>query len=91
MKSKVNIVIRSIIQILVLIWTSSFELYLIARVVTTLLEWLITEIYTRKKYKDIISTNPSIFHYYYDIFYYTPNNQQSIVLLSGVHTHEDGY
>ncbi len=56
----IKTLICSIIQIVVLIVTKSFELYLAARVVSTLLEWLMTSIYARKHYGEVIDTNEKI-------------------------------
>lgn len=56
----IKTVTYSVIQIVVLIATQSFELYLIARVISTLLEWLMTNIYARKHYGDVINTKEKI-------------------------------
>ena len=58
--NSICIFLRRIIQLLVLIFFHSFELYLAAKIVAVLLQWALTEIYVRKHYKDIISTKEKV-------------------------------
>lgn len=53
-------VIRMLVEITVLIVFKSFTLYIMARMISSLVQWGITEIYSRKKYDDIISLKASI-------------------------------
>ena len=46
-------IIRYILQIVIVIFTKSFELYLIATIVSVLIEWLLTTLVFNKKYKEI--------------------------------------
>ncbi|MBD5100766.1 MAG: hypothetical protein HDT29_05845 [Clostridiales bacterium] len=48
------------LQIIVLIYTKSFVWFLICRIISMALQWLVTEIVTRIKYKDIIRNKQSI-------------------------------
>ncbi len=48
------------LQILVLIITHSFVAYLICRIVAALVQWIVTEFLTRKKYKNILSVSAKI-------------------------------
>lgn len=47
-------VIQQVLQILVLFIFQSFELYLFCMVISVLIQWILTEIYVRKQYKEII-------------------------------------
>ena len=58
--NSICVFVRRTIQLLVLIFTGSFELYLTAKIVATLLEWALVEIYTRKHYKDVINTKEKV-------------------------------
>lgn len=51
----IGICVQSIIQIVVLIKFQSFELYLVANIVGTLTQWIITSFIVRKRYKSIIT------------------------------------
>lgn len=53
-------IIKNVLQIIVLIYTGSFEFYLLAGVISVLVDWLLTEIYTRKRYNYIISEKEKI-------------------------------
>lgn len=46
--------IQYFLQIVVLIVTKSFELYLLCRIIAVLIQWIITEIISRKKYSFVI-------------------------------------
>ena len=46
-------IIRYILQIIIIIFTKSFELYLIATIVSVLIEWLLTSFVFNKKYKEL--------------------------------------
>ena len=46
-------IIRYILQIVIVIFTKSFELYLIATIISVLIEWLLTTLVFNKKYKEI--------------------------------------
>lgn len=52
--------IRRLIQLFVLIYAHSFELYLVAKIVGTFIHWMLVEIYVRRHYKDIISVKATI-------------------------------
>lgn len=58
--NSICVFVRRTIQLLVLIFTGSFELYLTAKIVATLIEWGLVELYTRKHYKDIINTKEKV-------------------------------
>lgn len=58
--SGIGDIIRYALQIVVLICFQSFELYLVARIVSVLFQWILTEIYTRKHYQSIIFTKERI-------------------------------
>ena len=53
-------IFRRVVQLLILIFFRSFELYLVAKIAASLLQWLLTEIYTRIKYKNLIITKEKI-------------------------------
>ncbi len=46
-------ILRYALQIIIVITTKSFEIYLVATIVSALFEWLLTSIVFNKKYKDI--------------------------------------
>jgi O-antigen/teichoic acid export membrane protein len=46
-------IIRYILQIVIVIFTKSFELYLVATIISVLIEWLLTSLVFNKKYKEI--------------------------------------
>ena len=46
-------IIRYILQIIIVIFTKSFELYLVATIISVLIEWLLTSLVFNKKYKEI--------------------------------------
>lgn len=52
--SQGGLLFQYVLQIIVLILTHSFVGYLICRIVSALVQWLITEIYANKKYNNII-------------------------------------
>ncbi len=52
--------VRYVLQILILVCFKSFEWYLVCRIVSVLLQWILTEIYTHKNYKDIILTKERV-------------------------------
>ncbi len=52
--------IRRTIQLFVLIFFRSFELYLCAKIVGVIVQWLLTELYVFRHYKDIIQTKSTI-------------------------------
>ena len=58
--NSISKIVRGVGQIVVLIVTKSFELFLVMEIVGTLVEWFLTEIYSRKKYKNIINTNEKV-------------------------------
>ena len=51
---------RRIIQLFVLIFTHSFEIYLLAKIVGVSVEWLLVELYSRKHYKELITTKEKV-------------------------------
>ncbi len=51
---------RRVIQLFVLIFIHSFELYLVAKLVGVLIQWGLTEIYTNKHYSNIVSVKANI-------------------------------
>lgn len=55
-----TMVIRSIAQIIILVFTRSFVWYLVIRIGSTLLEWLLTNIYVGTQYKTVINTKEKI-------------------------------
>ncbi|MBR1926035.1 MAG: oligosaccharide flippase family protein [Clostridia bacterium] len=58
--NSISILFRTGMQILILYLTSSFLWYLFLMIFGTVLEWILTEIYTRKRYKNLITTNEQI-------------------------------
>lgn len=48
------------LQILILVFTESFILFLVCRIVVAVLQWIITEVYVRKKYGYIIKNRNKI-------------------------------
>lgn len=48
------------LQIIVLVFTQSFEWYLASRIIAVAVQWVITEIFARKKYKLIIKNKQSV-------------------------------
>ena len=52
--SSIGMIVQYILQIIVIIVTRSFVAYLICRIVAMLLQWGLTEIYSRKHYKNIV-------------------------------------
>ncbi len=58
--SSLCIILRRVIQLLVLIFLHSFEYYLLAKILASLVEWGLTEIYARRHYKDIVSSKEKI-------------------------------
>ena len=54
----IGLVLRHGVGILVLVYFHSFEFFLLAMIAAALLEWALTELITRKKYRDIISMGP---------------------------------
>lgn len=52
-----GILIQGLIQIIIIKITHSFVAYLICHIIIVLYQWLLTEIYVKKKYRDIISSN----------------------------------
>ncbi len=57
--NSISTITKQIFQIVVLKLTGSFELFLMSLLLATCIEWIITEIITRKKYGEII-TSPHI-------------------------------
>ncbi len=55
-----SIVLQYILQVAVLYITRSFVWYLLCRIIAALLQWLITEIVTKKKHGTIIATHASL-------------------------------
>ena len=53
--SSIGMIVQYILQIVVLITTRSFTYYLFSRIVAMLLQWIITELYSQKHHKVIIS------------------------------------
>lgn len=58
--SSVAEIIRDCLQILVLFLFKSFELYLVCRIVAVTIQWILSDLYTKKHYKDIISTSNKV-------------------------------
>lgn len=52
--------IQLLLQVLVLIYTQSFFWFLMCRIISALFQWIITEIYTRRKYNNIIKNKQII-------------------------------
>lgn len=55
-----GIVLQYVLQIVTLLVTGSFSGYLICRIVAALVQWLITEIITRRKYSAILSSREKV-------------------------------
>lgn len=53
--SSSGVVLQYILQAIVVVFTSSYELYLICKIFTVLLQWGVTDYVTRKKYAHIVS------------------------------------
>ncbi len=58
--SSVSIFIRRAIQLIVLIVFRSFELYIAAKIIGAIIQWILTEIYINRHYKNIISVKVKI-------------------------------
>lgn len=58
--SSVAIFIRRTIQLFVLICLRSFEWYIAAKILGVLIQWLLTEIYADKHYREIITTKVKV-------------------------------
>lgn len=56
--SSSGVVLQYVLQAVVVAITSSYELYLICKIFAVLVQWVATELITRKKYKNIISIPP---------------------------------
>ena len=52
--SSIGAILQYVLQIIVLYMTQSFYYYLICRIVAILVQWIITEVYVRRKHNDII-------------------------------------
>lgn len=55
-----GILLQYVLQIIVLIVTKSYVWYLLCRIVATLVQWIVTEVITRRKYCKIIHTKAKI-------------------------------
>lgn len=55
-----GLILQNILQIIVLLITGSFVGYLICRIVSALVQWVITEIVVRKKYSSVISNRQKV-------------------------------
>ena len=55
----VGMIFQQVLQIVVLILFKSFELYLVCRTIAMLFQWLLTELYVKKKYIHIIKNKES--------------------------------
>lgn len=58
--SSVGMILQQGLQIASLIIFKSFEIYLICRIISILVQWLITEIYVRRKYSDILTIKENV-------------------------------
>lgn len=56
----ISLTVEAVVQIIVLLLTKSFELFLLVRVVSVGIEYIITEHIYRKNYKSIITNNKDI-------------------------------
>ncbi len=56
----VGMILQYLLQIIIVIITKSFVLYLVARIVSIIIQWVITEIISRNKYNEIIVTREKI-------------------------------
>lgn len=52
--SSVGMIVQYVLQIIAIITTHSFVAYLICRIIAMLLQWFMTELYSRKHHKDIL-------------------------------------
>lgn len=58
--SAIATIMRYVLQIVVLVVWHSFTWYLLAHLVSTLIEWALTSVYTRCHYHDIITTKEKV-------------------------------
>ncbi len=56
--SSSGVALQYVLQAVVVRQTSSYELYLVCKIFTVLLQWGITELVTRKKYANIVAMSP---------------------------------
>ena len=56
----VGSVLQYVLQIVALLITQSFTVYLVCRIVVALLQWMATEVVTRRKYKEVTSQKQKI-------------------------------
>ncbi len=55
--SSIGMIFQYVLQIMVIITTRSFVFYLLCRIVAMLLQWILTELYSNRKHKDILDYN----------------------------------
>lgn len=55
--SSIGLIFQCVLQIVVLIITKSFVYYLICRIIAVVVQWILTNCYVDKKYKNLINTN----------------------------------
>lgn len=58
--SSASVLIQYGLQIIILLTTQSFLAYLLCRVVTAVIQWILTELYARKNYNEIITRNSAL-------------------------------
>lgn len=56
----IALIIEAILQIILLIYLKSFEWYLISRLISVCIEWLLVDFYHKKKYKCMLISNAEI-------------------------------
>lgn len=54
------LLLQNILQMVVLFIFKSFEIYLICRIISVLIQWILTDLYVKKNYKDIMSIKSKI-------------------------------
>ena len=58
--NSLGIILQCVLQIIALIIFRSFIAFLVCRIIAILAQWLVTEIYTRKKYSNIITAKQKL-------------------------------
>ena len=58
--NSISVIISNVLQLLVLYFFKSFELYLVCKIVASLIEWLLTSLYFRKHHKALLDMSAKL-------------------------------
>lgn len=58
--NSISVIISNVLQLLVLYFFKSFELYLVCKIVSSLIEWLLTSLYFRKHHKALLDMSAKL-------------------------------